>query len=360
MTLPTALSQSSAGEEELNRLYLQRLTDYDRRAIYLKNWYRFVWLMASLSTWINLLLAIICLARPGSDLLHWLTLYVLIPSLGGLAFLSTMVQTFFGLQSRWLRYRTATERLRGACMLYRAHLRPFDGADAVQRFLDELNDLEGVLRSDTGKRFTDRFPWRYYLHLAALPPELCRPLSHTPDLGVGPRLGDPCELPLHEQGEQLFLVGRLQYQRQWHLRKARLYFVGYLIFQGTIMTISLFSGFIGLVHGRAFPLVAITTAFNLMLLALRDFLDYGPLFYRYVRLAGNLGEIELEFRGPGPMPPLSSTVLPPLMPPGSPNNPPPSAASVTRDPTQEKLRQLVQCAEEALSSDFQRWYASRR
>jgi hypothetical protein len=350
--------QPSAGEEELNRLYLQRLGDYDRRAVHLKQWYRFVWMLASVSTWLSLLLAIICLTRPGADLLNWVTLSVLIPCLGGLAFLSTVVQTFFGLQSRWLRYRTATERLRGACMLYRARLAPFDGPDAVQRFYDEMNDLERVLRGDMGQRFTDRFRWRYYLNLVAMPPELCRPLPHTPDLGVAPRLGDPSGLPVHEHGEQLFLAGRLQSQRQWHLRKARLYFLGYLVFQCTIMAISLFSGFIGLVYGRAFALVAITTAFNLMLLALRDFLDFGPLFHRYVRLAGNLGEIELEFRAPGPLSPSHSGVLPPVVPPKPPE--PVPAPSAKRDPTQEKLRQLVQNTEEALSSDFQRWYASRR
>lgn len=358
MTRQQGSAQHTAGEAELNRLYLQRLSEYDRRAIHLKHWYRFVWLLASLSTWFNLLLAIIGLSRHEADLFNWLALYVMIPCLGGLAFLATIVQTFFGLQSRWLRYRMATERLRGACMLYRARLQPFEGADAVQRFYDELNDLERVLRGDTGQRFTDRFRWHYYLNLVALPPARSGELAHTPDLGVGPRLGDPsCGLPVQDHGEQLFLNGRLQYQRQWHLGKARLYFVGYLIFQGTIMAISLFSGLIGLVHGRAFALVAISTAFNLMLLALRDFMDFGPLFHRYVRLAGNLGEIEQEFRAPGPMTPPPSSLLPPLTPR---HIGPPPPKSDKRDPNQEKLSQLVQNTEEALSSDFQRWYASRR
>ena len=85
---------------------------------------------------------------------------------------------------------------------------------------------------------------------------------------------------------------------------------------------------------RIFWVVAVTTTVSLGLIALRDFLDWGPLFARYLQTAGNLKEIEDAYLN---------------------GKPPFDQADEA-----ERRRRLVEQVEQTLSSEFQYWYVTRR
>jgi hypothetical protein len=99
------------------------------------------------------------------------------------------------------------------------------------------------------------------------------------------------------------------------------------------VTITVLNSLYAYAIGRTFWLIAGATAGTLMLFALRDFLDYGPLFQRYVEVAGNLQEIDEAYAK--------------------------HQVPFHQSETAERLRRLVEYVEQTLSSEFQYWYASR-
>jgi cytochrome c biogenesis protein CcdA len=312
----------------LNNDYLRDLQRYDGAAVRIKKQYLAVWGFATLLTWFTLLLAIAAMALPQYPDFTRIVLSLFVPLFGTLVFLATAVQTLFGLQGRWLKYRGAVERLRETCMLYRARLQPFHGPDADAVLRHKMEDVKAIAETGLGRQFADRFRWRYFLALFRLPPELQRPLPHTPDEGVTPRLDDD-----PNRGEVLVLEGRLRNQSRWHLNKARTFFRRYLYFQGGIAAVAAFNALWAAFFGKAPWLIAGTTAASLMLVALQDFLGHGPLFQRYVKVAGNLQEIEEAYRR--------------------------RETPFQEDDPGERLRRLVERTEQTLSSEFQYWYASR-
>jgi hypothetical protein len=92
------------------------------------------------------------------------------------------------------------------------------------------------------------------------------------------------------------LRGRLDSQERWHLLRARQFFRRWLCgFQLPILLIHAGNVALGLFVDRFLWVVGVSTSLSLMLYALRDQLDYGPLFGRYLRVAGNLRDVRSAY-----------------------------------------------------------------
>ena len=89
-----------------------------------------------------------------------------------------------------------------------------------------------------------------------------------------------------------------------------------------------------LLYGRELWLVAAIMTVSLGLIACRDFLDWGPLFIRYLVAAGNLKEMEDAY--------LAGRV------------------PFDQGDEAERRRRLVEQVEQTLSSEFQTWSITRR
>jgi hypothetical protein len=309
----------------LNDRYRHYLHRYDRGAVSRKRWYQLVWLTVAILTWLTLLVAILgtefeympWFDRPIVD--HTISVF------GAILVVLIVAQTTLGLQGRWLSYRAAAERLRRACMAYRAGLPPFDRPDAAAELERTMADIAAIADTQRGRPFYERFSWAYIWDLLVIPPDVRQPFPSTPDEGLA--LG-----PIGKDGE--VLDGRLRNQRRWYVRKSRRYFRLYLLFQLAIISCSVANVLHVLLFHRVFWVVAVTTTLSLGLIALRDFLDFGPLFLRYLQTAGNLKEMEDAYlNGKAPF-------------------------DVKDDG--ERRRRLVEQVEQTLSSEFQYWYVTRR
>jgi hypothetical protein len=307
----------------LNEQYLDRLRHYDQSAIRRKAWYQWIWIALTVLTWLTLLLAILGTAQFLPAWSSRLVLQGLIPVFSSAVTVLTLAQTVLRLRGKWLAARAAAECLKNAGMLYRFGLPPYHQADADDQLRQTLGDLDA--RATQGQRFE----WHYLFdNLFVLPPELRRDLRSTPDAGLLPRWAGAAD------GEPAVLEGRLQQQRQWYARKAQRYVRIYLAFQAALVVLGAFNGLYTLSWGREFVLVALTTTGSLGLIALRDFLDCGPLLFQYVQTAGALQEIEQAYLRK--QPPFDQ------------------ADAVAR------LRRLVEQVEQILSTELLYWRASRR
>jgi SMODS and SLOG-associating 2TM effector domain 1/Protein of unknown function (DUF4231) len=324
---------ASTADQALNQLYREHLDKFDRGAVRRKWRYQFVWVTVTSLTWLTLLLAILGTAFETHDFegQTWLDRPVVnfavnqaISAFGLLVIGLTVAQTTLGLQGRWLAYRAAAERLRRTCMLYRARLPPFDGADARTLLERTVADISGLAENWKARHFRKFFTWSFLRELLAVPPGK-QPLPSTPDEGVA--AGQVLT-------EAEVLDGRLRNQRRWYLRKSQLYARRYLLFQFLIVACSVANVLHVLLYHRVFWVVAVTTTVSLGLIACRDFLDWGPLFVRYRQTADNLKEIEDAYLRRKP--PFDS----------------PDAA--------EGLRRLTEQVEQTLSNEFQYWYVTRR
>lgn len=334
-------------EESLEAYYLERISKFDARAQRHKRFYQFVGISGVLFNWLTLLVAILGLIVPFDSATDELILYILIPCFGGVVTTAIAVQTFFGLQGRWLRYRAAAERLREACMLYKAGLPPFDTDDAKKKFQDKIYDISTIGLTGSGRHFSDHFNYRYFASLVKFPPELNEEFDHTPDKGIHPRFGEN-----FEEDERAILMDRLRNQRKWHTNKSRSYFRRYLAFQACIVLIAGVNVIYPYVVTRAFEWVAITSTLSLMIGNLREFFSYNSLFRQYVKIAGNLRDIEEAYlkskQSPSASPEAGSNITQAsdsAFPPGISN--------------EERLRRLVDYTEQTLSGEFQYWYGSR-
>jgi hypothetical protein len=316
--------------QQLAGLYQSAVQEYEKRAARWKWRYHVAWGMAAGPTWLVLLLGIAGLRWPGlwgydRPILQWA-----LPVLSLLVTLATLAQLLGQFRLRWLSARAAIERLWMLCMRYRVKAPPFDGPDATEVFRQEIDWARRAADKHEGRRFADQFSWRYYWDLLILPAELKRPLSHTPNEGTWPRNGDVGEL-----GEALVIQGRLQCQRQWHLNKARTFLWRYLAFQVLILLLSGIDASCIYFHGlRLFEVFAFTTAANLMLMAWRDFLGHQALLLLYVKVAGNLGDIQTAYFE--------------------------QQVPFTANHAPQRLLTLVDEVEATLNDQFQHWYASRR
>ena len=323
MSTPPAPATDPAS---LNADYLRLLHRFDGLAVRYKRHRQWVWNLATFLTWLTLILAIAGLANLLPETWVPAVLLAVIPGAGaGVSFL-TLLQTAIGLQGRWLKYRAAAERLREGAMRYRACLPPYDRPDAAAKFRAFLDEAEAAARPGG---MAERFRRHYFLSLFWMPPELRGATSHAPDEGIFDRCGGD-----FESDERMVLEGRLRSQRLWHVRRARQYCQRFLVLQAILVVLGLVETFHTFLLGPAFTAVAFCTTCSLMLIAWRDFLDYGPLALRYVKIAGNLGEIEQAYRE-GASPFDSGTPA-------------------------ERLRRLCEAVEQTLASEFQLWYASQQ
>jgi hypothetical protein len=312
------------GSPALHDLYLANLRKYDRGAVRRKQGYQLVWITITATTWLTLLLSVIGM-RAGHQ--QWFPDWVINGFLsvsGTLVTALTVLQTVLGLQARWLAYRGAAERLRRTCMLYRAGLPPFDGPSADEAFEQAMRDISSIAEARKGRPFQGRFEWSYVWDLLRMPPELARKLPSTPDEGLSPR----------SLTDEDVLEGRLRNQRRWYVRKARRYFRLYVLLQTALVGLSAYNVCHVLAYGRELFLVAAITTVSLGLIACRDFLDWGPLFVRYLQTAGNLKEMEEAY--------LAGRV------------------PFDHGDAAERRRRLVDQVEQTLASEFQYWSLTRR
>jgi hypothetical protein len=303
---------------------------YDRAAGLWKGWYHIVVLTASVLTWLTLLLVVIALIVQ-CELFQEIVRHRITPVLSGFAALATVVLLFVDLSARWREYRRSAETLRSECMRYRAKLPPYDKGDAELAFEQLLERTRKRAEARQGERYLDRWHWGFYLGLAWIPDHLAKERPHTPDEPDAlTRRASPTE------EAQAVLFGRLENQQRWHLLKARSYCrLWALCFQLPILAVSLTSIAFGLWYqDRALEVIAILTSCSLMLFALRDFLDYGPLFRRYLRVVGNLEDVRNDYLH--------------------------HEGSFTGCNDEERLRRLVQYTERVLCGEYEFWYASAR
>jgi hypothetical protein len=211
-------------------------------------------------------------------------------------------------------------------MLFRAGLPPFDTSDALATFARVMDEISRV----ADKQDTSEAPRKLSLSQAwalwNMPQEIGRVTSSTPDKGL-------LAGRLHVAPE--VLDGRLHNQRQWYLRKARNYFRDYLLIQMSMVACTLVNILHALILGeRLFWLVVVSTTISLGLIACRDFLDWGPLFVRYLQTAANLKTIEDAYLG---------------------QQPPFDMAD-----DDARLKKLAKQVEQTLAMEFQYWIYTRR
>lgn len=315
---------------------------YDLHAQRYKVGFRVLSLTASVSTWLSLVLVVLAgLTFPDNIMLHDTVLHILIPILSTLVFLASGGLAIYDLQGRWKEARRAAERLRSDACLYRARLAPYadDRRDSIFERLLERTAGRADLRR--GEAFFDLRHWRHYLSWLWPTPHPDPDPPHTPDQAdaLVPAGDDVSE-------ERAVLDGRLYNQQRWLRRRSRSFALRLLLgFQLPVLAISAFNMIYTLWHGRTLWIVGLTTALTLMLFAVRDQLDYGPLFSRYVRVHGNLEDLRRAYLVATGR--LSAAALPSYVD----HNP---FANLDE---QARLRLLVYLTERVLSAEYESWYA---
>ncbi len=319
----------------------QRLRQrYDLRAQRCKLSFRILSLSASVSTWLSLVFVVLAgLTFPDNAALHDLVLHYLIPVLSTIVLLASSVLAVCDLQGRWKEARRAAERLRSDACLYRARLPPYADDKRDQVFERLLERAAGRAEQRQGELYLDLRHWRHYLTWARPTPHDDSDPPHTPDQpdALVPAVDFQTE-------ERALLDGRLYNQQRWLRRRSQTFALRLLLgFQLPVLAISAFNMLYTLSHGRTLWIVGLTTALTLMLFALRDQLDYGPLFARYVRVHGNLDDLRRAYLVAAGRP---SVTLPPYV-----DHNPFAALDETA-----RLRLLVQLTERVLSAESESWY----
>lgn len=300
---------------------------YDRAAIRFKWFYRVASVAAHLCTWLTLLSVLFALAQPAGSPVPHVVLHVITPIFGSLGIVATLV-LWIDLQGRWKFYRFAAESLRGESMRFRAGLSDYGKPGAADVLGQTLGRIAARADSRRGEPLLDLWRRAFYWDLAWLPFHLREKLSHAPD-GAQP-LRRTTEFAKEERA---VLHGRLDSQERWHLLRARQFFRRWLFgFQLPILLIHAGNIYLGVFVDRFLWAVGFSTSLSLMLYAMRDLLDYGPLFGRYLRVAGNLRDVRAAYL---------ARVEP---------------FNVADDA--ERLRLLAQYVERILAIESEYWYAS--
>ncbi len=213
-----------------------------------------------------------------------------IPFLGILVTLGTILQFALRLQIKWTSYRHAAEHLKSACMKYRAGLL---GETEFRELMNNIGKWAGRGKEIKGS---------YLSALFGLPADLQEQFPDIAGEGLSPRFGEP------DPDGKVFdiatvIAGRLQHQRQWMIRKMKKYRLAYVVFQLAIIGISLGNAWYMWTFGRNFTWVAMTTALSLAIIACRGFLDLDRLILQYLDTASGLEAIKKEHEGADPKDP---------------------------------------------------------
>ena len=274
-------------DSALARDFHERLREYGMKAIAYKFWFQASWFLITLSVWTTLLLAIAGLAWPDMGWLGTVLLEWVIPFLGILVTLGTILQFILRLQTRWTSYRHAAEHLKSAFMKCRAGLLT---GDQFRNVMEQIKQWAGQ-----GKKIQGSYLYSFF----GLPPDLRDEFPDIADEGISKCAGTfdseakPFNIPA-------VIAGRLQNQRQWMIRRLTKYRLVYIAFQLAIILISLGNAWYVWTFGRHFGWVAGTTALSLAIIACRDFLDLDRLILQYLDTASGLDAIKQEFEGVDP------------------------------------------------------------
>jgi hypothetical protein len=320
--------------EGLDRRFKDMLVQFDRGAVQRKRRYQALWMSITFLTFFNMILAALSehfahepwFHNPEESLSYKTLANIAFTGIGLTIIALTVVQTTAGLQGRWLAYRGAAERLRRICMLFRARLPPFDGPDPHRVMKEMLDEIERVAQKKDTDELRTRFSWRHAWTLWNMTDEQAVSSPSTPDRGL-------VDGPLRHSDE--VLDGRLHNQRRWYVRKARRYFRDYLLMQGGIVACSAFNAIHVFILGeRQFWMIVVSSIISLGLIAVRDFLDWGPLFVRYLQTADSLKAIEDKYNE--------------------------KKTPFDQPDDQARLKKLAEQVEMTLASEFQYWIYTRR
>jgi hypothetical protein len=207
--------------------------------------------------------------------------------------------------SKWLACRAAAEQLKRLCMLYRFGLRPFDGADADRMLDAEIDRISAIADQGRLASGSNRPRLRDLRYLVSTPKHLREIPVSTPDQGLAQRFfyaGQPDteSVSAVPGAEQAVVKGRLA----------------------------------AITVGRQLWVVGAVTAFNLALIAYRDFFDYLPLSMNYIQAAGRLKEYEDAYRA--------------------------CKTPFDQPDATQRLKCLAESVEEILLSEFRQWCALHR
>lgn len=325
--------------EPLQAYYERHRTSCDKAAVKHKKIYQIIWFVATIASWITLLLAIIVLALPDIGEFYRVFLKWIVPLSSIVVITATLIQFFLSFRNRWRNYRRAAEELRTECMLYKVAAKPYEDEDAESKFRDKIEAITSAAASGQACHFVRRprvgGNWLArllrmlvdYFRLIILPKEFANELPHSPDLSDSTsRLTD------FDRREEAVVIGRIKSQQRWHLRKARKYFWWFAIFEIAILLIAVVYGLSTRVPEPRIWVVAELTAFTLFLYAVRDFLDFPSTVQRYLWVVSCLQDVLDDYGAEaGPFDGLD------------------------RD---QRLRLLVEQSERILSLECQYWYAS--
>jgi len=271
---------------ELQTRYLDMLKKYDSAAMRCKQNRIIIWAFGLFCTWLPLMLAVAGLAKwlPGD----WdpAVLHYVIPGVHTLAGILIVVQIIGTHRARWLQFRSAAERLRSEAMRFRTNSEPYHGTEDEKRFSQFLDDLQAETENpqkwSIGSLWNTR--WRAALRMIPLPSA-----SSPPDEGLEPRVNE-----LDRELAIAIVRDRVNNQIAWHLRKAGYYYRRYLGWQVVLLSSYAVSMIRVMMVGHAYEVVLLGSV-GLIVNAIRDFMEYGPLSWRYAQLAESLLATQARF-----------------------------------------------------------------
>jgi len=316
--------------DAIQAVYEDARATCDREAVRFKRTYQRAWAVSTVATWLTLILSIVALARPEWTGFRDFFLYGLVTFFSVVVMAATVRQ--IGLRSSWRNHRRGAEQLRSHVMLYRMKLAPYDDdAKRDEQFRKDVQDIFNSAHSGDGERFVSGGGLRRLLGLIRLPENLRQEIPHTPDQPDATGPSDDLE---HQR--DAVLKGRLANQQRWHLLKARKYLICWLVFQAAVIGLSLIQLLVAWKFEPLLWLVSIATAVTLMLYAVRDFLDLGPLTLRYTRVASNLEKAREEYLKANP-----------------------SDQQLDSNEVSRRLRELTTRVEEILRQEYLYWTARK-
>lgn len=304
--------------QPLQEKYLRFQTSFDATSKAWKRRHQWSWLANTILTWFTLLIAISGMALQRPDFEDF-ALYKLMPLFSAACFGLTVLQLAAAPRRQWIMYRESVQKLWKLAMYYRGGVSPFTNPQDIELLRQRLDGLCELPGGKEPSGWQDR--WQRLKDFYALIKVPAGDFGDLPGTGLWP--------PITEI--DVYRKDRLRGQQQWFLGKARKYQRAYYrLFLG-IGLISVLNFVWTLAVGKAFWVVAGTTALSLMLFAILDFFNLGPLWTQYHQTARDLQSLDRELDTPG--------------------------GSFDLPDEQKRLQLLIERVEHVLALEFSYWFA---
>ncbi len=273
-----------SNNEHAREKFLDLLRRFDALASSAKKCHQIFWVTVWALVWVMLIVSILGMAFPQFETIrevpvHDIVLQYVIPIMGIIVTVLTVVQIFFRFSVKWTSYRSAAEQMSSACMTYRAELPPFDDpTDALLKLGERIESIEK--RAGQGKEFQ----WSYLLYALRIPADVPDKTMSAPHDGIATRISDQTSV----QFESSVIDGRLMNQRRYYAVAASRYLRRFVGCQAIIALMSginvAYTSFVG----RDFAVVALVTTVSLAVIAWRDAADYLERAFHFLRTADEL------------------------------------------------------------------------